>query len=186
MRTYGKDQVIQATRQLMDYTERMLRREIAKIPDEDYVADGFLDYDGRNRGVALPIKMTVRVRGEDVEVDLTRSSPQVPTAFNVPFDGSTKVACDFAFRALLLDTYTHAEYIPQNEGPFRPVKVAAPLGCIFNPIAPAAAEARFSQIQRVVDLIIRAMAPVLPDKCTAGNAAVLSFASYSSVRPNGD
>ena len=186
MRTYGKDQVIQATRQLMDYTERMLRREIAKIPDGDYVAEGFLDDDGRNRGVTLPIKVTVRVRGDDVEVDLTGSSPQVPTAFNVPFDGSTKVACYFAFRALLLDTYTHAEYIPQNEGSFRPVKVTAPLGCIFNPIAPAAAEARFSQIQRVVDLIIKAMAPVVPDKCTAGNAAVLSFASYSGVRPNGD
>ena len=128
----------------------------------------------------------MRVRGDDVEVDLTGSSPQVPTAFNVPFDGSTKVACYSAFQALLLETYTHAEYIPQNEGSFRPVKVTAPLGCIFNPIAPAAAEARFSQIQRVVDLIIKAMAPVVPDKYTAGNAAVLSFASYSGVRPNGD
>jgi N-methylhydantoinase B len=110
----------------------------------------------------LPLKVTVRVRGDGVEVDTTGSSPQVPTAFNVPFDGSTKVACYFAFRALLLDTYTHEEYIPQNEGSFRPVKVTSPLGSIFNPISPAAAEARFSQIQRVVDLIIKALAPVLP------------------------
>ena len=50
MQTYGKDTVLQATRQLMDYTETMLRREIAKIPDGDYVAEGFLDDDGRNRG----------------------------------------------------------------------------------------------------------------------------------------
>ena len=170
----------------MDYTESMLRREIAKIPDGDYVAEGFLDDDGRNRGVTLPLKVTVRVRGDGVEVDTTGSSAQVPTAFNVPFDGSTKVACFFAFRALLLDTYTHAEYIPQNEGSFRPVKVTSPLGSIFNPISPAAAEARFSQIQRLCDLIIKALAPVLPDKCTAGNAAVLSFAAYSGVRPNGD
>ncbi len=184
--TYGRDTVLQATRQLMDYTEAMLRREIAKIPDGDYVAEGFLDDDGRNRGVTLPLKVTVRVRGDGVEVDTTGSSAQVPTAFNVPFDGSTKVACFFAFRALLLDTYTHSEYIPQNEGSFRPVKVTSPLGSIFNPLAPAAAEARFSQIQRLCDLIIKALAPVLPDKCTAGNAAVLSFASYSGVRPNGD
>ena len=81
----------------------------------------------------LPIKVTVRVRGDGVEVDLTGSSPQVPTAFNVPFEGSTKVACFFAFRALLLDTYTHAEYIPQNEGSFRPVKVTAPPGCDLQP-----------------------------------------------------
>ena len=96
------------------------------------------------------------------------------------------IACFFAFRALLLDTFTHEEYIPQNEGSFRPVKVTSPLGSIFNPISPVAAEARFSQIQRLCDLIIKALAPVLPDKCTAGNAAVLSFAAYSGVRPNGD
>jgi N-methylhydantoinase B len=186
MDTYGRDTVEQASRQLMDYSEMMLRREIAKIPDGDYFAEGFMDDDGRTRGKRLPIKVTVRVRGDDVEVDLTGSSPQVPTAFNVPFEGSTKVACYFAFRALLLDTYTNPEYIPQNEGSFRPVKVTAPLGCIFNPIAPASCEARFNQIQRVVDLIIKALAPVLPDKCTAGNAACLSFASYSGLRPSGD
>ena len=99
----------------------------------------------------------------------------------MPFEGSTKVACYFAFRALLLDTYTHEEHIPQNEGSFRPVKVTAPLGSIFNPIAPVAAEARFCQIQRVVDLIIKALSPVLPDRCTAGNAATLSFAAFSGV-----
>lgn len=183
---YGKDTVLQATRQLMDYTERMMRAEIAKIPDGDYSAEGFLDDDGRNRGRTLPVKVTVRIRGDEAEVDLTGSSPQVPTAFNVPFEGSTKVACYFVFRAMLLDTYTHAEYIPANEGSFRPIRVTAPKGSIFNPIAPVAAEARFCQIQRVSDLIIKALAPVLPDRCTAGNAATLSFAAYSGVRPNGD
>ena len=96
------------------------------------------------------------------------------------------VACYFAFGALLLDTYTHEEHIPQDEGSFRPVKVTAPLGSIFNPIAPVAAEARFCQIQRVVDLFIKALSPVLPDRCTAGNAATLSFAAFSGVRPNGE
>lgn len=184
--TYGHDTVIQTTRQLMDYTETMIRREIAKIPDGEYTAEGFLDDDGRTRGVHLPVKVTVRISGDNVEVDLTGSSPQVPTAYNVPFEGSTKVACFFAFRALLLDTYTHQEYIPQNEGSFRPITVTAPEGCIFNPIAPVAAEARFTQIQRVVDLIIKALAPVIPEKATAGNAATLSFAAYSGVRDNGD
>jgi N-methylhydantoinase B len=183
---YGKDEVFTATEQLMDYTETMLRREIAKIPDGEYTAEGFMDDDGRNRNVPLPIKVTVRVTGDSVEVDLTGSADQTPTAFNVPFEGSTNVACFFAFRALLLDTYTHDEYIPQNEGSFRPVKVTAPKGCMFNPNMPAAAEARFTQIQRVVDLIIKALAPVLPDKVTAGNAATLSFAAYSGLRDNGD
>jgi N-methylhydantoinase B len=182
---YDGETVLQSCVQLMDYSEAALRRAIAAIPDGDYSAEGFLDDDGRNRGRTLPVKVMVRVRGDGVEVDLTGSSPQVPTAFNVPFEGSTKVACYFAFRALLLDTYTLPDPIPANEGSFRPVKVTAPLGSIFNPIAPVAAEARFSQIQRVVDLIIKALAPVVPDKATAGNAATLSFAAYSGVRPNG-
>lgn len=183
---YGKEDVQSACAELMDYTERMLRAEIAKIPDGDYTAEGFLDDDGRTRGVTLPVKVTVRVRGDDVEVDTTGSSDQVPTCFNVPFDGSTKVAAYFAFRSLLLDTYTHQEDIPQNEGSFRPVKVTSPKGSIYNPVPPVAAEARFCQIQRMVDLIIKALAPVIPDKVTAGNAATLSFAAYSGVRPNGD
>ncbi len=186
MAKYGKDTVIQATKQLMDYTERRMRAEIAKIPDGDYHAEGFLDDDGRDREKTLPIKVCVKIRGDSAEIDLTGSSPQVPTAFNVPFDGSTKVAAFFVFRAMLLDTYTSEDDIPANEGSFRPISVTAPEGCIFNPIMPAAAEARFCQIQRMSDLVLKALAPVIPDKVTAGNAATLSFAAYSGVRPNGD
>ncbi len=184
--TYGKDTVITACDQLMDYSETMLRRQIAAIPDGEYSAEGFLDDDGRDRGTTLPLKVTVRVKGDGVEVDLTGSADQTPTAFNVPFEGSTKVACYFAFRALLLDTYTTAEYIPQNEGSFRPIAVTAPKGSIFNPIFPVAAEARFAPIQRVVDCIIKALAPVVPDNVTAGNSATLSFAAYSGLRESGD
>ena len=186
MQKYGQSTVIQATKQLMDYTERRMRAEIAKIPDGEYRAEGFLDDDGRNREETLPIKVCVRIKGDSAEIDLSGSSPQVPTAFNVPFDGSTKVAAFFIFRALLLDTYTSNDDIPANEGSFRPIKVIAPKGSIFNPIWPAAAEARFCQIQRMSDLVIKALAPVLPDRCTAGNAATLSFAAYSGVRPNGE
>ena len=186
MQKYGQSTVIQATKQLMDYTERRMRAEIAKIPDGEYRAEGFLDDDGRNREETLPVKVCVRIKGDSAEIDLSGSSPQVPTAFNVPFDGSTKVAAFFVFRALLLDTYTSNDDIPANEGSFRPIKVTAPKGSIFNPIWPAAAEARFCQIQRMSDLVIKALAPVLPDRCTAGNAATLSFAAYSGVRPNGD
>jgi N-methylhydantoinase B len=183
---YGKETVFAATRQLMDYSEAMLRQQIALIPDGEYRAEGFLDDDGRNRGKTLPVKVCVRIAGDSVEVDLTGSSPQVPTAFNVPFEGSTKVACYFAFRAMLLDSATISEHVPQNEGSFRPITVTAPLGSIFNPKYPAAAEARFNQIQRVVDCIAKALAPVIPEKVTAGCSADVSAIAYSGVRPDGN
>ena len=172
--------------QLMDYTERVLRQRIAAIPDGEYRAEGFLDDDGKNRDVRLPIKVCVRVTGDGIEIDLTGSSKQVETAFNVPFEGSTKVACFCAIRSLLLDAVTSDVKVPSNQGSFRPVKVTAPKGSIYNPIYPAAAEARFAQINRVIDLIYKALAPVLPNDIIAGSSASLSFCSYAGIRPSGD
>ena len=71
---YGMDTVLTATGQLMDYTERVLRQRIAGIPDGEYRAEGFLDDDGRNRDVRLPIKVCVRVKGDGIEIDLTGSA----------------------------------------------------------------------------------------------------------------
>jgi N-methylhydantoinase B len=184
--TYGKSTLTAACAELMDYSEGMLRRRIKEIPDGEYVAEGFLDDDGVNRETRLPVKVTVRIKGDTATVDTTGSSPQVPTAYNVPFEGSTKVTCYFAFRALLLDTFTTTEYIPQNEGSFRPIEVISPEGSIFNPTFPAACQSRFSQCQRLVDLICKALAPVIPDKVTAGCGATLSAFSYSGLRPNGE
>jgi N-methylhydantoinase B len=172
---YGKETVLAATQQLMDYTERVLRQRIADIPDGEYRAEGFLDDDGKNRDRRLPVKVCVRVQGDGIEVDLTGSADQVETGFNVPFEGSTKVACFCAIRSLLLDACTSEVKVPSNQGSFRPVKVTAPKGSIFNPKFPAAAEARFTQCNRMIDLIYKALAPVLPKAVIAGSSASLSL-----------
>ncbi|MDO4682960.1 MAG: hydantoinase B/oxoprolinase family protein [Lautropia sp.] len=182
---FGERTVFQAANQLMDYAERMMRQRIAAIPDGEYTAEGWLDDDGRNRDQPLKVKVTVRVRGDALDVDLTGSADQTPTAYNVPFEGSTKVAAYAAFRKLLLDAYTSETRVPSNEGSFRPINVIAPLGSIFNPRPPASAEARFTQCNRMIDLIIRALAPVMPETVIAGSSASISFAAYSGVRPNG-
>ncbi|MDH2312398.1 hydantoinase B/oxoprolinase family protein [Methylobacterium brachiatum] len=183
---FGEATVFSAANQLMDYSERLMRQELAGIPDGDYTAEGWLDDDGRNRGERLKVKVTVRVQGDGVEVDLTGSADQTATAYNVPFEGSTKVAAYCAFRKLLLDAVTSDVRAPSNEGSFRPIKVTAPLGSIFNPRAPASAEARFTQCNRMIDLILKALAPVLPERVIAGSSAAISFAAYSGVRPSGE
>lgn len=183
---YGRETTFAAIGQLIDYSETMLRQRIAEIPDGEYRAEGFLDDDGRNRETRLPIVVTVKVEGDSVTVDLTGSADQTPTAYNVPFEGSCKVAAYAAFRKILLDSYTTETPVPSNEGSFKPIKVVAPEGSIFNPIFPAAAEARFTQCNRMIDLIIRALAPVLPDRVIAGSSASISFASYSGLKENGD
>lgn len=186
LKKYGEQTVFAAADQLMDYAERMTRQRISEIPDGEYTSEGWLDDDGRNRDQRLKVKVTLRVVADEVEVDLTGSADQTPTAYNVPFEGSTKVAAYAAFRKLLLDSATSDTRVPSNEGSFRPIKVTAPLGSIFNPKAPASAEARFTQCNRMIDLIIRALAPVMPETVIAGSSASISFAAYSGVRPSGD
>ena len=55
---------------------------------------------------------------------------------------------------------------------------------MFNPDAPSSAEAWFTQCNMMIDLIIKAMAPVLPDQVIAGSSASISFTYYARVRPN--
>src|ERR671919_564530 len=177
---YGLAAVLGAAGDWMDYSERMLRQEIAKVPDGRYETEvGWLDDDGKNRGEQLPVKVAVEIEGDEITFDLTGSSSEVPTGYNSPFEGTTVSAMTFITRMIFLDEATYPVFVPQNEGMLRPVKVVAPKGSIFNPNYPRACFARFCQAQRAVDLALRALAPVVPDKVTAGNSAHLHFISYS-------
>ena len=180
LRRYGKDTVLGAGSAWMDYSESMLRQEIAKVPDGEYEAPlGWLDDDGKNRGVKLPIKVKVVVEGDEITFDLTGSADEVPTGFNCPYEGTTVSYMNYITRLMFLDEEAFPVFVPQNEGMFRPVKVIAPKGSIFNPNYPRSAFARGEQPQRAIDLAMKALAPVIPDKITAGTAANYYFIAYS-------
>lgn len=184
---HGMATVQRAIDMWMDYSEAMLRREIEKVPDGTYRAPtGYLDDDGKNYGVPLPIEVAVTIKGSDVTVDLTGSADQVETAFNVPFEGSVVPTMNFAIRTLFLDEVTSAEYVPQNEGIFRPVHAVAPLGSIYNPEFPASCFMRFPQINRIPDLINLALRDVLPEKVVAGCSAGVHSGVYSGLAEGGE
>lgn len=180
---YGLETVQAAEKRWMAYSEEMLRKEIEKIPDGVYKAPtGWLDDDGRNYGERLRIETSIRIEGSDLIVDLSGSSDQVETAYNVPYSGSTLPATYTIVRAILLDEANSEVFIPQNSGIFKPIKVEAPYGSIWNPKPPAACTARINQVQRLADQINLALSEVLPDKTTAGNSAHVHFNSYAGVK----
>ena len=184
---YGLDTVMSASERWMDYSEQMLRSRILEIPDGSYEAPvGYLDDDGKNRDEPVKVAVRVEVSGSDILVDLSGSNAQVPTAFNVPFEGSVLPVAVSAIRTILLDQDLVAEYVPQNDGCFRPVKAYAPEGTIFNPDFPASCFARFSQVNRVFDSINLALSPVLPDRAIAGSSAALCAIAYSGVASDGE
>ena len=177
---YGAEVVMSAAYDWMDYSEKMLRQEIAKIPDGTYgPVVGWLDDDARNRDVRLRVETRVIVEGDTITIDLTGSNPEVPTGYNVPFEGSLLVSCYYAVRTILLDEVMFPEHVPQNDGVFRPVEVIAPKGTIFNPTFPRACFSRFCQTQRVVDNVNLALAEALPKQVTGGNSAGIHFCAYA-------
>lgn len=183
---YGLDTVMSCAEEWMDYGERLLRQRIEAVPDGVYQApDGWLEDDGKHWGEKLRIATQVIVQGSDIYIDLTGSNEQVSTGFNCPFEGSVLPTANFAVRSLLLDEAGDGRDVPQNDGVFRPVHVIAPKGSIFNPTPPRGCEARFTQINRIPDQFMQALANVLPTQVTAGNSANVSCFAYSGENSGG-
>ena len=177
---YGPDLVMSAAEKWMDYSEQMLRREIAKVPDGRYIAPvQWLDDDARNRDVRLPVHCAVTVSGDDIVVDLTGSADQVETAFNVTFEGTLIPAVYYLMHCIFLDESRWGSRIPHNDGLFRPIRVEAPEGSIFKPRFPAACCARSQQPILALDSANLALNQIVPELTTAGNPAHVPFLAYS-------
>jgi N-methylhydantoinase B/oxoprolinase/acetone carboxylase alpha subunit len=169
---YGWDTVSVAIEQFLDYCERMLREQLEQVPDGTWEAEGWLDDDGRNRDERLYVHAKVTIEGSDITIDLSKSCDNVPTGFNVPFGGSTLPGIYTVIRSVFLDEATFTDFIPQNDGIFRPIKVIAREGSIFNPTFPRSALSRVCPIMRASDAAIQALSDVVPDRVCAGSSAV--------------
>ncbi len=184
---YGLENVLAASTYLMNYSETMLRREIEKLPDGTYRAEGFVDGFENDPDLSkrdLKIAVSLEVRGSDLYIDLTGSSPQIPDRpVNMPLEGTVAIAVYLVVRSILLDTDTH-EYIPQNSGLIRPIHIHAPLGSICNPTFPAPTIARFCPGNIVASTLMRAMAQVAPKQISAGvgNLKVVAYSGLDNGR----
>lgn len=181
---YGLEEVEKAGEDLMHYGEALMREEVSNISDGTYHESGYLDDDGRNREKRLKVDVEITIDGSDMYVDLSDSADEVPTGYNIPFHGSTEPAVYFIVRTILMDTYTHEEYIPQNSGTFRPIHVEAERGSLFNPSPPRSAFARINQVDFMADLIVKALSEPIPDKVSAGSGPHCYFISYSGMDEN--
>ncbi len=152
---YGRVPFEQYCRDLLDYTERFTRSEIAKLPKGTWHFVDHLDGDGLDPG-AIRIEATVTIRADDMTIDLTGSAPQVRGAINCvyPFTLSTALACVRSIVDLS---------IPNNAGYFRAIEVIAPEGTVVNPRPPAAVAARGITGIRIADTIFGALAQAVPD-----------------------
>src|SRR5580700_8344519 len=188
VRYHGRDTVNGAYEDLMDYSERLMRTAIRDIPDGVYAAetfiDGYLDDpDPARRDLRFAVSITVR--GDELMVDLTGTSPQVSDRpINLPFEGTVDCAVWLTLRSILLDSVVYGN-IPQNSGLTRPITIVAPKGTLANPIFPAPVIARFCPGNALADTVMRALAQAVPHQVSAGigNLRVIAFSGAANDQP---
>jgi N-methylhydantoinase B len=169
LQKYGLDVISALTEELLDYSDRLMRSELRKLPAGTFTAEDFLDDDGVSDG---PIRIAVSMRIEPgqgtVLIDFAGSDPQVGGSVNAVY-AITYSACFYVLRCLL------AEDAPATAGLMNAVTVLAPEGTIVNARMPAAvAGGNVEASQRIVDVLLRALGQAVPERVPAASYGTMS------------
>jgi len=164
---YGKKTVLDCIALNLDRSERRMREKIAALPDGEYVAEDYLEFfqDGRFDPVLL--RLALRVRGDEIEVDFAGSNPQVPGVVN----STLAVAGAGVFVALKATIDPGG---PVNHGVFRPIRLTAPAASIVDVRLDAPAGAHGEVRKRVVSAMLGALGRIVPERIS-GDLCGTSF-----------
>jgi len=174
---FGREVVLAARDEIFAQSERLDREALAAIPEGVYEAKGCLDNDAiSDEPVWVHVRVEI-VSGEMV-VDLTGSADATQGPINCG-EAQALSACRLAFKLLI------GPDRPVNGGTFRPLAVNIRPGSIFAAAPPSACEWYFSSLGLLIDLIVRALSPVLPAEVAAahyGDSMVSIFTGMDEVR----
>jgi N-methylhydantoinase B len=157
---YGVDVVDNVIAEVRTRAEKQMRAHIESLPDGRYTFEAPMDSDGI-RDDPLWVRLDLDVKGSDLYLDFSRSSPPCRGPMNTPF-ASTKSAVYIGVRHVFPD-------VPLNAGGFEPIHIKEAKGTFLHaeypkPVAGAAAECS----QRVVETVLGALGRALPERAYAG------------------
>jgi N-methylhydantoinase B len=175
---YGRDVVEDCVAVVWDQAEAAARRVVETIPDGEYEAESFLDNDGRNLAQRLRIKVKVIIRGAGMTVDFSEMQKQVASPLNSGRSGGI-AAARVAFKALT------SPGLDVNEGCFRPLNVVLPDGTMLSAKPPAALGLWSIALPTVIDTILKALAPAMPEHIPAAHKGDMGGCSFFGFRPDG-
>jgi N-methylhydantoinase B len=197
---YGIARAKRAAADLLVYSEEMMRAFLRTIPPGHYHAEDFLDDDGiEDKPVRIAVNIQVKALSKkkspvetrlaaslsaskkkqpaSVTIDFTGSDPQVEGAINA-VEAITYSACFYVFRCLL------REDVPATSGLMRPLRVIAPTGTVVNAKPPAAvAGGNVETSQRIVDVLLRALAQAIPDRIPAAASGTMNNLTIGGIDP---
>lgn len=157
---------------LLDYSERRMRETIKTIPDGTYSFTDYLDDDGLgNRKIKLRVAITIK--DDQVDVDLSRCYEVVRGPLNAVYS-VTYAAVFYVFRSL------SPRDIPLNDGCMRSINVITKRHTIVNASYPSSVAGGATETaQRLVDLILGAMAEVLPKQVPAASQGTMNNITFT-------
>jgi N-methylhydantoinase B len=175
VRSMGADEVDRYIDELIAYTHRRTKQELARLPHGEYRAETSLDSDGFG-GPPVRLCVAVRISPDGVVFDFTGSDEQRAAPVNSAI-GPTYSACAFVLKALI------DHDLPTNAGFYDFVQVVAPKGTVVNAESPAPCVGAGEVHLRVTDLILRALADALPDIVPAATKGMICHAGFGGIDP---
>ncbi|MBA3246109.1 MAG: hydantoinase B/oxoprolinase family protein [Actinobacteria bacterium] len=170
---HGLGAVVETMAELLEYTERRTRAELAALPHGAYEAEGFVDTDGYT-DEPVRLRARVEISADGVAFDLAGSDAQRRAPVNSTY-AQTFSACAYAVKCLIDPD------LPVNDGFYRLVSLDAPVGSVTNCTWPSPVVGGWETQTRLVDVIFRALLPVLPERLPAGTKAMMCHAGFGGV-----
>lgn len=178
-RRYGLTTVKAAMKELIGYTERIIRKSIEEIPDGVYYAEDFADTDGFSPD---PVKVAVQltVKGSNIHVDFNGSDPTCKGSINSPY-ANTASAAYYSLQFFL------APHAPSNAGMFLPITLDIPEGTWLNPQWPAPTIGCTTLTSsKITSAIWQALAQAIPDRVTGSTCSECNWFVSSTKDEHGN
>jgi N-methylhydantoinase B len=176
---YGRSHLMLFMRHLLNYSEQLMGAGLATLPAGEFTAEDFLDDDGLSESpVKIRVSIRLNPRRRRAIVDFAGSDPQVPGSINAVY-AITWSAVFYVFRCLM------QEGVPATAGLMRPIDVRAPQGTVVNARPPAAvAGGNVETSQRIVDVLLKALAQAAPDRVPAASSGTMNNLTIGGIDPH--
>jgi N-methylhydantoinase B len=161
--------------EIIQRTKARMRSAIAEIPDGTYRFEDVMDDDGLGTTM-IPIALEMTKSGDAVRFDFTGTSKQVPGNINVTMNATIASVC-YGLKALLDPD------VPNNEGILEIPEIVAPKGSLLNAAFPAPVAARANTCQRIIDVVLGALAEAMPGKVVAAGNGANTTAVFAGTDP---
>jgi N-methylhydantoinase B len=161
--------------EIIQRTKARMTGAIAEIPDGTYRFEDVMDDDGLGTTM-IPIALEMTKSGDAVRFDFTGTSKQVPGNINVTMNATIASVC-YGLKALLDPD------VPNNEGILEIPEIVAPKGSLLNAAFPAPVAARANTCQRIIDVVLGALAEAMPGKVVAAGNGANTTAVFAGTDP---